>query len=148
MPILNYTTQVNTDRTVEEIRKKLVAAGAQAVLMEYGDHELIAAISFRIKTPDGELSFRMPANPDGVLRAMHKSRKVPGRLLTTAQATRVSWRIIKDWVEAQLAMVESGNAEITQVFLSYWQSPQTGRTLYEAMKDDGFKLLTQGGSQA
>ena len=142
MPILNYTTQIDIKKTANGIQNKLSEAGAEAVMVEYRDGDP-SAISFRIQTPQGLLSFRMPSNPDGVLKALINHPKVPQRLCHRQQATRVSWRILKDWVEVQLAMVESGNAELTQVFLSYVQHPETGQPLFERLKDQGFAMLTE-----
>jgi hypothetical protein len=47
------------------------------------------------------------------------------------QAEWVSWRILKDWVEAQMALVESGQAEAAQVFMPY-ATRQDGQTMWQA----------------
>lgn len=57
------------------------------------------------------------------------------------QASKVAWRIIKNWIEAQLAIIEAGQAEFSQVFLPYTQN-QGGKTLYEIIKEEKFKILT------
>ena len=36
MPILNYSTEVKTEKTINEIQRKLRGFGAKAVLIEYG----------------------------------------------------------------------------------------------------------------
>lgn len=143
MAILNYTTSISTEKTAGEIQRKLANAGAQAVLSEYDDDGIMSAMSFRMKTAAGVLFFRLPINVDGVYRAICGERKVPRRLKTNEQAARVAWRIIKDWIEAQLAIIEAGQAEMTEVFLPYAQNPD-GQTLYEAIKGNGFKMLTMG----
>jgi len=56
------------------------------------------------------------------------------------QATRTGWRIIRDWLEAQLAMIQAGMVSITDVFLPYAQNSQ-GETLYERLKDQKFSGL-------
>jgi hypothetical protein len=43
---------------------------------------------------------------------------------------RTAWRIIKDWVQAQLALVEINMVTVPQVFLPY-AIMQDGRTLWE-----------------
>lgn len=53
---------------------------------------------------------------------------------------RVSWRIVKDWVEAQMAIVEAQLAEVGEVFLPYAVTKK-GNTLYKELKQDGMKLL-------
>lgn len=140
MPILNYTTTVSAEKTASEIQAKLAKAKAQAVLCEYDDHGVMCAMSFRIMTKHGMIFFRMPANTDGVYRALTRNPKVPRRLRTRAQAANVAWRVLKDWVEAQLAIVEAEMADISEVFLPYAQGPD-GRTLYHTLEQGGFKAL-------
>jgi len=142
MAILNYTTSINTEKTAGEIQRKLASAKAQAVLCEYDDNQVMSAMSFRLMTEYGLITFRLPANVEGVYRAIEKDYSIPRRLKTKEQAARVAWRILKDWIEAQLAIVQAGLADFTEVFLPYAQDPQTGKTLYQLSKDAGFKQLT------
>ena len=139
MAILNYTTTISSEKTGSEIQKKLAMAGAQAVLSEYDEDGVMCAMSFRISN----IFFRLPINIDGVYQALLDDRKVPNRLRTYEQASRVAWRIIKDWIEAQLAIIQAGQADLIQVFLSYAQN-QEGKTIYDAIKDGGFKQITGG----
>ncbi len=141
MPILNYTTSISTEKTAAEIQKKLAGAKAQAVMCEYDDDGIMSAMSFRIKSASGILSFRLPSNMDGVYKSLCNNNKVPARLQTHEQAARVAWRILKVWVEAQIAIIEAQMADIEEIFLPYVQDP-TGKTLYEIIKDNGYKLLT------
>jgi len=141
MAILNYTTSVDAVKTAMEIQRKLAKAGAQAILCEYDDNGVMSAMSFRTQTPHGAIFFRLPAQMDGVYRALCKDSKVPRRLKTHEQAAKVAWRILKDWIEAQLAIIESGLAELTQVFLPYAQDAN-GSTVYESIKNKGFGALT------
>ena len=140
MAILNYTTSIATEKTAAEIQKKLAMTGAQAVMSEYDKDGVMCAMSFRIDT----MFFRLPINIDGVYATLTKDSRVPRRLKTYEQSARVAWRIIKDWIEAQIAIIEAGQAELEQVFLPYAQN-QDGKTLYEVVKDGGFKQLTNGG---
>lgn len=140
MPILNYTTSITAAKTAGEIQAALVKAKAQAVLCEYGDDGVMSAMSFRVLTKYGVVSFRMPANTAGVLRALTKDRRVPNRLKTKQQAANVAWRVLKDWVEAQLAIVEAEMAEMAEVFLPYAQN-STGKTVYQSLEGGGFKTL-------
>ena len=47
------------------------------------------------------------------------------------QAERVAWRIVKDWVEAQMAILESEMVKLDEIFLPYMVN-DAGQTLYEA----------------
>jgi hypothetical protein len=46
---------------------------------------------------------------------------------------------VKDWVEAQMAIVDTKMVQLEQVFLPYVITPD-GRTLYERMRDTQFVL--------
>jgi len=48
MPLLNFTTEVPADRTINEIQKCLATHGAKAILNEYDDNGYIVALSFKI----------------------------------------------------------------------------------------------------
>ena len=68
---------------------------------------------------------------------MVRDRRIPPKMRTREQATRVAWRIVKDWLAAQLAMIEAGLVDLEEVFLPYAQN-QAGRTVYEVMKTERF----------
>jgi hypothetical protein len=117
----------------------LAHARAEAILSEYSDG-VLAAISFRMKTEFGVLSFRLPANVEGVQITLGRDKAVPYRLRGRDQATRVAWRIVKDWLEAQLAMIRAGLVTLDQIFLPFAQDNQ-GVTLYERMREQRFATL-------
>jgi hypothetical protein len=145
MPLLNYTTSISPERTVAEIQSKLAKAGAWQILHEYerGSGELIG-LSFRIDTQFGPMAFRLPANIDAVTKILVKQRvrSKPDR----SMATRVAWRILKDWVEAQLALLETGQVTMEQVFLAFAQDNK-GRTVYETLVSQRFAGLLQEGGE-
>lgn len=133
MPILNYTTTISTAKTAGEIQEILAKSGAKRVMIEYGLDHLPEAISFQIDIENNSLSYRLPSQWKGVYKALANSA-VTRSLKTEEQAKRVSWRIIKDWTEAQLAIIEAGQAEIAEVFMPYMIDPKTNLTLFEKMK--------------
>lgn len=138
MPILNYSTQIAAEKTVTEIQAMLAKAKAQAVMTEYTDGVLVA-LSFRIQTAAGLMSFRLPSNVPRIYQVLVRQNVTP-KLKTHEQAARVAWRIVKDWLAAQLALVSAGLAELEQVFLPYAQDA-SGATLYETLKERGFAGL-------
>lgn len=138
MAILNYTTKVKSEKTASEIQSILGKAGAQAVMSEFEDGE-VSAIAFRFDVNSQLLSFRLPINKDGVLRAL--KRDCEPRYVNAEQASRTAWRIVKDWVEAQMALVEANQADIAEVFLPYLQDA-SGVTVYNRLLNNDFKALT------
>lgn len=138
MAILNYTTAISVDKTTAEIQAKLAKAKAHAIMCEYED-SIVTHIAFRVSTPHGMMMFRLPANANGVLKAMQRA-KLPASKCNKEQAQRVAWRIVKDWVEAQLAIIEAEMATMAEVFLPYAQT-DTGETVYQKLISKGFPAL-------
>jgi hypothetical protein len=62
---------------------------AQAILTEFNIGRPIA-ISFRIQTKYGLITFQLPAPIDKVAKVLADSRLIPPRLRTPDQATRVA----------------------------------------------------------
>jgi len=141
MPILNYTTQINPEKTCGEIQRMLAKAGASAIMHEYDDDGVLVRLSFKIECHGMQLPFMLPANIGRIYTILQNDRRVVRKNKTMEHAARVSWRIIKDWVEAQLAIVEAEQAEMAEVFLPYMQHGQKGETLYEMLRDSNYKLL-------
>lgn len=136
MALLNYTTSISAEKTVSEIQSKLAKAGAHQILHEYDGFGNVSALSFRINTKFGNVAFRLPSNISAV-EAILRKQFHRGKFVTTEQATKVGWRILKDWVEAQLALIETGMVTVEQVFLPYAQN-ELGQTVYEAYIEKRF----------
>src|SRR5689334_116056 len=130
MPLLNYTTGIAADKTVAEIQKNLAMHGANAILGEYDGNGNVVMLSFKMRINDREIAYRLPCDWRPVLRVMEKHPKVPRRLCTQEQALRVAWRIIKDWIAAQLAIVETQMVTMDEVFLPYAMMGKD-KTLYQ-----------------
>lgn len=140
MALLNYTTSIEAIKTVGEIQGMLAGHGARSILIDYGQEGNIEALSFQIVTPQGATGFRLPIDPDSVLKVLIR-QNVEKKYQNKAQAIRVAWRIVKAWVAAQLAFQETEMVKMEQVFLPYLVT-KDGRTLYEAMVDHNFQLTT------
>ena len=138
MAILNYTTGIKPEKTAIEIQAALVKAGARGIMTSFDDEGVMSMITFQIKGPQGPLYFNLPANIDKVYVVLQNSG-VDRRYRTREQASRVAWRIIKDWVMAQLALVETEMVEMPEVFLPYMQT-DTGETVYERLSNNKFLL--------
>lgn len=136
-PIANYSTTVTAMKSIGEIQGMLVAHGAKHILMDY-EHGAAVGLAFIVATPYGEVPFRLPANIEKVRAVLNKQRvrtKVDDDM-----ASRVAWRIIKDWVRAQMAILETEMVTIDQIFLPYMQAGDQGKNLYEVMLDHRLQL--------
>lgn len=144
MSLLNYTTKIDVEKTVGEIQKCLASHGASRILVDY-EENYVKAISFQLTFDDKQISFRLPSDWKPVLAVMEEDRKIPRRLCDREQAVRVAWRIVKDWVVAQMAIVDTRMVQIGEVFLAYAVT-KDGRTLFEKMAEDGGALLLGDGN--
>lgn len=114
--------------------------GANRIQIEYVNQEP-ERLAFSLITKNGVESFMLPANVQGVLQAMSKDGVRPG-LLTIGHARRVAWRIVKDWVAVQLAVIQAGLVKPDEVMLPYMVTAD-GQTLYQMITEQRVKLLPE-----
>lgn len=147
--ILNYTTTVNPHRSVAEIQGILGARGCRSVSIEYDERGEPSAVCFGLVVGDFVIPFRLPRNSDGVFAALKKAKntgsagKLSWKDITKERAEWISWRILKDWVEAQIALVEAGQAQVAEVFLPYAVN-DSGETVFQRFLASNTKQLTAG----
>jgi len=140
MPILNYTTQVDSFKTLNEIQKILSRAGARKVIIDSNEKGLPVALTFALEWNGLLTAFTLPCNFEGVLRAMKKDCSVPSKYCNEEQALRVGWRIVKVWIEAQMAIIESQLVTAPEVFLPYAVT-KYGTTMYKHLDSDNTLLV-------
>jgi hypothetical protein len=141
MPILNYTTKISANKSIGEIQEILVEHGANKIVCDYSEDKTPSSVTFGLWMGDRMTYFSLPANYTGVLKAMEKEKKIPRSFCTKDQAVRIAWRILKDWIEAQCAIIEAGLAEMPEIFLPYAVT-KSGSTLYKEIKEGQHKLLS------
>src|SRR3990167_10541880 len=141
MPIKNYTTSVPANRSIQEIQDSLVKHGASGVLYEYEKGTgRIEAIRFKLQVHEREVLFSLPTN----WRRFQELLKQQGikRWNDEDYVYRVSWRCIRDWVLAQMALYETEMVELPQVFLPF-ATGKGGKTIYDQIMG-GTLLLNEG----
>lgn len=138
MPIKDYTTKVDIYTTLGQIQSQLVKHGAKKIVQDYDDAGHIAAVSFLIDTPLGPRGIWLPANVEAVQDTLRR-QKVK---YDYEQAERVAWRILKDWVEAQMALLESAMVQMDEVFFPYMITDKK-QTVFQAYRNQ--QLLLPGG---
>ncbi|MCJ1709276.1 hypothetical protein [Microbacterium sp. VKM Ac-2923] len=141
MPILNYTTTIDVEKTMGEINRALARRGVTRISTIYDDQGVAAGIAFTMKTDYGFREFELPVRTAGVLSAMKADPAVKPAQKTAAQAARVAWRIAKDWLEAQSALIDAQLATLDEVMLPYMVGP-SGETMYAVFRSQQ-KEITQ-----
>lgn len=125
--------------------------GAGQIMITYADREP-AGVSFTLPGPgDTTPAFRLPVDVDAVYRLLRSSvaeddirrrlRKSPAPYQSREHAARVAWRTAKDWLEAQLALVQARMASLDQVMLPYLLVDGGTQTLYGAYQQTGRAAL-------
>ena len=141
MAILNYTTTVDPFKTVSEIEYILMKHKAKSIMKNY-DGESITGLSFLIDTGFQQIPVRLPVKVDECLEVLKREKKNSPRSsikATREQAERVAWRILKDWIEAQMALLDIEMVEMQEIFLPYIEIQ--GQTIYEKLEQKNFLLL-------
>lgn len=159
MFLKNYTSDVPVSQTIYRIEQVLIRCGVSGIMKEYrGTNGEISAITFQIKTGDEPpITVRLPANKEKALDALwmdyagdekltndgtalewnRKKKKVKSDFAD--QAERTAWKIVQDWVEVQMSMIQMKQADHREVFLPYiWDGK---RTVYQRVVDSGFRAL-------
>lgn len=150
MGLLKYTTTIPVPKTTSAIFELLRAQDADAIMLTYNEHREPNGISFTLRTAQGGLSFKMSVDTDRVkqlLIAQYRQRKVPVAAVREGQPQRVAWRIVLDWLEVQVALIQIGLVTLEQVMLPYAVA-QDGRTVFDVVQDRGGVQKMLGGGQA
>ena len=140
MAIKNYTTTIDVYKSLGEIQGALASHGARKIMVDYDEAGQPVGVAFGIETPVGPRGFLLPANVAGV-RAVFAKQKIREQ---DGQAERTAWRNVRDWIMAQMAIIEAGQVAMEEVFLPYLTDSR-GRTMYQLYQ--GGKLAIGDGSE-
>lgn len=147
MNLKNYTSSVPIERTIYHIEQLLASAGVSGIIKDYDKGEL-TALCFKVVLPVGKtVTVRLPVNHEAVYQILLKSikRQRQGTIeKLKEQAMRTSWKLMKDWVEIQLSLIQMQQVDFLQVFLPYvWDGK---RTFYTALKEQNYLALPEEGT--
>jgi hypothetical protein len=149
---LNYTSTVPVHQTVAECQSILAAAKADSVAVHYDDGQP-AGLSFTLRTAHGIRAFTLPVNVAAMQAVLRKadfsslkaSRAKLDQYASREHATRVAWRVCKDWLEANLALIAAQMATIDTVMLPFLHV-DGDRTLWQAYRDREQAAIEAGGT--
>lgn len=140
----NYTSEVAPSITISRIQKTLLKAGVRSLEMEYGSDHKVAAMIFKIEFEAGKFLHaklwldyvgKDKLSQDG----QYSSSKRKNKKSFLDQAERTAWKLMQDWIEVQLSLIQLNQVEVVQVFLPFvWDGK---RTFYETLKGSGFRAL-------
>lgn len=137
------TTNIDPVRTISEIQAYLVRMGATRIMNTY-EHGEAVALHFVLKVNNEEIPFELPARVDPIYRIIRGDGRGRTPQRDLEQAKRTAWRQIYRWIQAQLALVETGMAKADEVFMPYMQvADAQGKptTLYQRAVTGGLGRL-------
>jgi hypothetical protein len=120
MPLKNYTTKVPANRSIQEIQDTLVKNGAIGVSLRYEQGTgRIEALEFLLQVGNTDTRFpiKLPVDWRAFQRVLIKQGV--SRSNDEDYCYRVAWRVVRDWVMAQMALYETQMVSIPQIFLPY-----------------------------
>lgn len=110
--------------------------------MKQYDGKHIIGLSFLIDTGRQQVPVLLPVKTNECLEVLKKEKQSRPRSnikATRDQAERVAWRILKDWVEAQMALLDIQMVEFEEIFLPYIEI-DGGQTIYQKLEEKHFLL--------
>lgn len=149
MNLKNYTSSVPVINSIGRIEHRLAQAGATFISKAYAEDKSGRPIGmiFQIPVKDVPVTFKLPAKTERVFDYMIKLRNRPPnesqKEAILMQADRTAWKILSDWIEIQVSLIQLDQAEAIEVFLLYVYDGKSDKTLFDKMKDGGFKQLSQ-----
>ncbi len=147
----NYSTEVPAQKTVSEIEDLLVKNTVTDTWKEYDASGHIISLNFAVMTEFGKVPFKLKINVE-VIRQLLAEQKRAGLIDISKKdaadieyARNVGWRILKDLIDAQMAVVAIKMRKVEQIFLADICS-QNGKTFFEVLAEKKFAglLLTEG----
>ena len=132
------STKKEPEETIAEMQVLLKKHNIRDILISYDDNGEVSAMSFTIKTDNGTLPFRLPANHRPLWKMAEAGQTKYIR--DEQQARRVAWRQVFRWVEAQLALIRIDMAKLEEIFLPYMMVNER-QTVYDTYLDAGFNQL-------
>jgi len=132
--------------SLDKIQKILTTHGAHKVMFDYAKDSSgrLEAISFGLEIRGEPRGFRLPAMVENVTQILYggKDRYGHEKKITPVQrdqAYRTAWANIRDWIDAQMALIDTQQAKLEQVFLSYMVT-DNNQTVFERLQNTQFAL--------
>lgn len=140
MALKNTYLKLPAATYIKMAQDALVKAGVSGVQFGYTDG-FCTSLAFSILLKGQEINFRLPVNWKNFQKVLIEEGI--SRAVDDPFAYRVAWACTKDWIEAQMAFVESENVTIPQVFLPYAVT-KSGETVFEKVANNPGFLLGGG----
>jgi len=136
MALKNTYATKGAEYYIQGIESQLVKGGASGIGKYYEGGRVIG-LQFSLKIKDNTVNFKMPVGWKKVQQVL--KNEGARRASEDEYAYCVSWAIIMDWVEAQMAIIASENVTMPQIFLPFAVA-NNGSTLFESVMKSNLLL--------
>lgn len=133
--------------SISRIEHRLAQAGALFITKSYPEDGSGKpnGMVFQVNVKNAPITFKLPAEVESTLDFMIKQRsKSPTKAqlgTIRSQAERTAWKILSDWIDIQISLIEIGKRDFIQTFLAESFDQTTGKTFYEKIKENNYKNL-------
>lgn len=136
-----HSTEIEVQRTIGDVSGFLVRMGANQIMTTYDEvTRQPSGLYFTITVGGVQVPFSLPARIEPIYAILHQGRTRAQEQADREQARRVAWRQIFRWVQANLALIETGMVAAAEVFTPYIQVGPN-ETLYQRAVAAGFQKL-------
>lgn len=138
------STKIEPIRTIGEIHSYLVRMGARRIMNTYENGEATTVHFALAINGVEEARFELPARVDPIFKIINSDGRNRSKQRDLDQAKRTAWRQIYRWIQAQLALIETGMVEPVEVFMPYMQVADVDgqpTTLYRRALSAGLNRL-------
>ena len=146
----NYASSASEDAIFGAIRATLGAHGARRVIFEYDGTGRAASIEFMVMLGDMPYTFKLPARFKAAEPLVAEARRSAGKAASPGerlrdQAYRSVWATLRDWIDAQMTLIDIGATRMEEVFLPYLVVAP-GKTLFEEFAEQRALPLPRRGT--
>jgi hypothetical protein len=149
----NYTTEIPAQRTISEIEEILVKHGATDTWKQYDSPGKVTTLNFAVNTEFGKMPFKLSIDAQVICEVLKEQSKHGLKSISRKQASdieharNVGWRIVKDWIDAQMAMVFLKMRKLEQIFLADIYDMRSEKTFFQILRDKKYAGLLMGSQE-
>jgi hypothetical protein len=130
------TTSISVIKTCAEIEAVLLEHNAKGVYKEFKGGQ-VEGVQFMLEIANQDIPYKLPFRWKAIQRMAEEGKTGYRKTIEEEQARRVAARIALRWIQAQMALVEVGMADMAEVFLPY--------TMIDSENSFYERILQQGG---
>ncbi len=128
-------TDIPAHRTRGQVSSLMSDFEGVAEISQQLENGKVIGFRFAMLVDGRPFIFQLPVRTSRVVKQLVDRRQKPPRSdempAIERKAERIAWRQTLRWIEAQLAMVDTGLADVAEVFMPYMLGLDGSTTMYE-----------------